>query len=77
MTTEGCQITASTGERHYNIITSLIRKYNEDNSYSYRANVLSDCWENDSNSVGKGAIYAEPEYDENGTLISSILKVKA
>lgn len=77
MTTEGCQITASTGERHYNIITSLIRKHNEDNSYSYRANVLSDCWENDSNSVGKGAIYAEPEYDENGTLISSILKVKA
>lgn len=76
ITTDGCQITAATDERHYNIITSLVRKYDDNGALQYRCNVLSDCWETDAAKVGAGAVYAEPQYDDDGTLISKTLKVK-
>ena len=76
MTTDGYQVTASANGRHYNTITALAKRYLDDGTFIYQSRVQSDCWASAAEYVGTGEIYAEPEYNEGGQIISKILKVK-
>ena len=67
MTTQGYQVTASANERHYNIITSLDKRYLDNANFVYVSRIQSNCWAVDAANVGIGEVYAEPEYDDEGT----------